>query len=230
MPDEVVAASGIRPQVRLTTSSGSVTLVAERRDDIEVDSGGGEVKRYPSSEVEAINVRGSASVELRCPAGSDVVVGTRSGAVRMRGELGDVRVTTHSGSISVGDVESADLRTASGSVEVHHCDTVCRVTTSSGSVEIRAAVDADVRGGSGTVRVSSGTATVRTVSGTVELAATGDSSVDTVSGAITVSLPPHVHPRVAMRGSKSPKIKVSEGDDCKVSLCSLSGKVTVRSR
>ena len=116
--------------------------------------------------------------------------------MQLDGVLGDVRVTTQSGSVRVADMSSADLRTTSGSVEVQHCEGSCRITTTSGSVRIDGAGDADVSGGSGTVRVTGVTTRVRTVSGTVKLVAGGDVSVETVSGTIAITVPPHLHPRV----------------------------------
>lgn len=217
------------PQVRVTTSSGSITVTAETRDDVEVTSNG-KVAQRPASQQDPIDVPRSAEVKVRCPVGTDVMAGTSSGSVRLLGDFGDVRITSQSGSMSVGNASSTDLRTASGDVEVEHCDGTCRVTTTSGSVRVRSAGEADVRGGSGDVRVSGVTAQVRTVSGSIDLAAGGDVTVATVSGSITVSMDPSVHPRVVTRGRKAPKIDVAEGNECDVSVCSLSDSVTVRSR
>ena len=218
-----------RPHIRLSTSSGSIAITAEDRADVEV-SAGGKVWHRPSSAEDPIGVRGSKSVDVRCPTGTDVVVGSSSGSMRLHGPFGDVRATSHSGSMTIDEVASADLRTTSGSVEVQHCEGSCRITTTSGSVRIDGAGDADVSGGSGTVRVTGVTARVRTVSGTVKLVAGGDVSVETVSGTIAITVPPHLHPRVVSRGLKRPKIDVEEGDDSVVSVRSLSGSITVRSR
>ncbi|MEJ7582999.1 MAG: DUF4097 family beta strand repeat-containing protein [Acidimicrobiales bacterium] len=214
--------------MRVSTSSGSITITAEARDDVEVVASG-LVERRPSTRQDPIDVRRSDTVEVRCPAGSDVMAGTHSGSVRLKGAFGDVRVTSHSGSLSVGEVASADLRTRSGDVEVAGCDGVCRVAVKSGSVRIGRSGDAEVGGVSGTVRVSGLNARVRTVSGTVDLHVGGDATVETVSGSITVSLPVHVHPRIEMRAKRA-RIEVTEGEDCDLSVRSVSGSVTVRPR
>ena len=226
---EQPGAAGGRPQVRVTTSSGSITITAEARDDIAVESKG-RVERRPSTSQDPIDVRRSDSVKLRCPTGSDVMAGTSSGSVRLLGVFGDVRVTSQSGSIDVGEVTSADLRTRSGNVDVVGCDGLCRVELKSGSVRVRRAGDADIGGGSGTARVSGLTARVRTVSGTIDLAVGSNASVETVSGSITVSLPAHVRPRVDVGATKRAHIDVVQGEDCDLSVRSLSGSVTVRAR
>ena len=53
---------------------------------------------------------------MRCPTGTDLVAGTVSGGVKLKGRLGSVSITSSSGSIRVGAVTEADLRTGSGSV------------------------------------------------------------------------------------------------------------------
>lgn len=226
---ETAAAAPGRQRVRLSTSSGSIEITAEPRADVEITSKRG-VERRPSAAEDAIDVPRSGPVQVRCPTGCDVVVGTSSGSVRLVGELGDVRVTTHSGSMTVDDVASADLRTTSGSVDLRRCTGVVRATTKSGSVRVRDAGEADISGVSGTMDVSGRTAQVRTVSGTVKLSVRGDASVQTVSGSVAVSLPAGVHPRIVARGMKRPKIEVDQGDDCVVSVRTVSGSVVVRVR
>ena len=53
---------------------------------------------------------GSARLDVRCPIGADVVVGTVAGQVELRGQLGAVRVTTVSGSVEVDRADSVELR------------------------------------------------------------------------------------------------------------------------
>ena len=73
--EETEATALRHPQVRVTTSSGSIAIVAEDRDDVEVTSRG-KVRHRPASDLDDIDVRRSDSVELRCPVGADVVAGT----------------------------------------------------------------------------------------------------------------------------------------------------------
>src|SRR6266550_7857899 len=99
-------------ELRVTTRSGSVRIEAEDRADVVAESR--KVTLVSEGSVVSVDAR-SESVALRCPTGCDVVVGTLSGSVQLTGRLGHVRVTAKSGSIDVEEVESADLRTLSGS-------------------------------------------------------------------------------------------------------------------
>lgn len=227
--DNTAEVPPVRAQVRLSTASGSIRIMAEARQDVEVSTDRG-VEHRSAFGPDAIGVGPSSSVELHCPIGSDVVVGTSAGSVSLLGRFGDVRVTTHSGSVSVDEVASADLRSTSGSVKVHRCEGTCRVRTTSGSVRVDEAVDADVSGGSGTVQVAGVTTRVRTVSGTIELAAGGDATVQTVSGNVSISVPERIHPKIVTRGVKRPKIEIDEGEDSLISVRSVSGSIAVRRR
>jgi DUF4097 and DUF4098 domain-containing protein YvlB len=227
--EEGPVAAPARPQVRVATSSGTVRITAERRDDVIVAADHDEQEtRTPA--VGSVEIQRSGKVEVRCPIGVDVVVGTRSGKVVLDGVLGDVRVTSQSGKIVVADAASVDARTTSSAIVINRSRGVCRVSTTSGSVEIDAAAEAEVRGVSGTVRVTAQTARVRTISGKVAIAADGDVSAETVSGGITVTLPAGVRPHVAISGMKRAKVEVTRGDDCQVRMRSVSGSMTVRSR
>ena len=86
--------------LRLQSRSGRVDVIAEPRDDVlaegddiqaQSDDGGATLRIR--------NGRGSKPFEVRCPVGTDVMIGTQSGNVRMTGEFGTVSVTTASGSI-----------------------------------------------------------------------------------------------------------------------------------
>lgn len=228
-PEEAPTDQLGQPHLRLSTSVGSITITAEGRDDVEVTSNG-KVKRYPTSEPDAISVGHSSAVEVRCPTGTNLVVGSRAGSVRLIGRFGDVRITTSVSSIFVANVGSADLRTVSGSVEVAHCAGLCRVMTRSGSVRVDGSQDAEVSCTSGHAQVTGVTARVRTVSAGIDLAAAGDASVETVSGSISISLPAHLHPRILTKGMKRARVEVEEGDDCEIFVRSVSGSIVVRSR
>src|SRR5437764_1379761 len=117
-----------QPSLTVTTSSGRVVITGEDRPDIVVEGkaamdegdGGGVVVRASSS-----------SLAVRCPAGTDVRVGTSSGGVELRGRLGDARVTTSSSSIRVENVDALELRSSSGSIEGDTCVGYCRLQAAS---------------------------------------------------------------------------------------------------
>ena len=115
--------------------SGGVRVTAEPRTDVVVDRGGAAAATADGA-VEIRAGRPSDSVDVRCPAGADVIVGTRSGGVRLDGRFGTVGVTSQSGSIRVAAVAEADLRTVSGVVELEECDGRCRVSTTSGRITV----------------------------------------------------------------------------------------------
>src|SRR6266480_4941761 len=122
-------------------------------------------------------------------------------------EQPEVRITTASGSITVvaeprDDVvadDSVDVRRAQdGSIQVDHVDGGAAVRDVSGSVTVEA-------GGAGPVEV------------------------ETMSGSVTVVLPASCQRRVKARSlSSRPRIECSQGNDCDVTVRTLSGGITVK--
>ena len=222
-----------QPGVRIAGSSATITVIGEARADVVTDGGAG-LGRTEDGCVEVHLERSSRSVTVRCPEGSDLVVGTRSGSVHLRGYLGAVRATTVSGSIKAEHVRSADLRAMSGSVTVGVCDATCRVSTKSGSARVGSAGAVEVTIGSGSVEVDhvGGPVRIRAISGTVRVGAGGHDriEVETMSGSITVTVPTGCHPDVRARSMSSrPRIETPAGHDCEVIVRTLSGGIVVRS-
>jgi DUF4097 and DUF4098 domain-containing protein YvlB len=217
-----------RVRVRISASSGGVKVTGELRTDVVVDRGGSAVQT-PEGVVEIRAARPSNSVHVRCPAGADVIIGTRSGGVELRGRLGTVGVTSQSGSIRVAAVAEADLRTVSGVVELDDCAGRCRVSTTSGRITVGATRDAEISTTSGVVVVerAAGAVQVRSVSGTVTVAssAKGPVNASTVSGSITIRLPSGVRPTVRSSGRGRVHNSFESGDDVVVDIASVSGSV-----
>lgn len=225
-----------RPRLRLTTRSGRVTVTAEERQDITIEAG------LPSDPDIDIDERGfivltsarggSARLEVRCPTGTDVVVGTASGRVELHGGFGEVRVTTASGSIEVDRAETLDLRSVSGSIGVARCARRCRLQTMSGRATVGSAEDTDVSTVSGQVQLASGRGNthVRTASGRVELGAHGRGNVDveTLSGSVRVEVPATIRPAVELRSTTGKRrCDCQEGQDCRIAVSSMTGKIEV---
>jgi DUF4097 and DUF4098 domain-containing protein YvlB len=214
-------------RLRISATSGRVTVIAEPRDDVVVDRGGS----AEASADGAVEVRAgrSSSVVVRCPPGADVIVGTRSGRVELQGRFGAVSVTSQSGSIRVGAAASADLRTVSGSVELEECDGRCRVSNTSGRITVGTTDEAELSTVSGSVGVeaASGTVEVRSVSGKVSIVSAARAPVRarTVSGSITISLPAGVRPRVRFSGRGKVRSSFEPGDDVLVDVAIVSGTV-----
>jgi DUF4097 and DUF4098 domain-containing protein YvlB len=153
-----------------------------------------------------------------------VRVTTSSGAIRV------VRATTSSGSIEIESATGADVRSSSGRIVVGSCEGTCRVATSSGRIEVGTAGAVEVSTTSGKVDVGAAAAQVRTVSSTVMIrAGHGDVAVESVSGKVTVTLPPGRHPAIDARTSKRPRIEVEPGIDGKVRAAMVSGRLTIAS-
>lgn len=222
------------PEIRIAASSGSITVFGEPRDDV-VSDDNARVNAGPEGSVEVVPRKGSRSVTVRCPEGTHVVVGTRSGSLQLKGRLGAVRATTMSGKISVDQVASADVRSMSGSIAVGACTGACRVKTKSGSASIRSAGAAEVTVGSGSIQINhvEGSVRARAISGSVTLDAEGhgDVEVETMSGSIMVTLPDGCRPDVRAKTlSSRARVDSPPGHDVVVIAKTLSGGITVRPR
>jgi DUF4097 and DUF4098 domain-containing protein YvlB len=215
-------------RLRISAVSGRVKVTAEPRADVVVDRGGLAVPTKDGA-VEIVAVRPSDKLEVRCPDGADVIVGTKSGGVELEGRFGTVGVTSQSGSIRVAEAAEADLRTVSGGVELRRCDGRCRVSTTSGRITVGATGDAEISTTSGHVDVDevAGTVQVRSVSGTVAVGSSGPGPVraSSVSGSITIRLPPGVRPALRSSGHGRVKNSFEPGTDVVIDVASVSGTV-----
>lgn len=260
--------------LRVTTSSGDITVIAEERNDVEapedarVEARSGEEqakerprKRHPRKKKPlkflrrlvkqavrgdilyggrnpgpALEIRSpraaSRDLEVRCPAGTPISVGTISGDVRLRGDLGPSTVTTTSGDVSVDRAAALDARSISGDLEVDCCAGLCRLITKSGHIVADDTGPAEADTVSGYVRLgrTAGGVTVRTVSGSVELGTDGTEPVNirTISGGIAVKVPKERLPAAKLR-SLSGKINCGclQGSDFPLRVTSVSGKIEV---
>jgi len=218
--------------LRVSTRSGSVRIIAEQRDDIEVARG-------PTGEIDeagrTVVAGGADRVVVRVPVGLDVVVGTTSGAVRLRGPLGEVGVTTGSGRVEIEAADRIDVRARSGQVTVGRVAGEARIATGTGRAVVAGAGSVHIVAGSGRVEVGrcGGPAMVRAVSGRVRLVLDGtrpDVDVETMSGRVDIVVPAGVAPAVTA-GARSGSVRneVPEGDDGRIGVRAMSGTVRVRS-
>jgi len=221
--------AGVVRRISVATRSGRVSVVAAENGKLAVV--GGDVETGPDGSATITASRPSSTVEIRCPAGCDVVVGTGSGVVELDGPLGEVHVTTSSGKIKVERAESADLRTRSGAIEVGECDGQCRVVTGSARVRIGRAGCADVSARSGSVSAENlGDGSVHTASGRVELGTSADGSVEvrTVSGSVRVKVPTGRCPTAVLHShSGSVHCDCEQGADGRIDVATTSGTIRV---
>lgn len=223
-------------ELHLRTTSGRVEVSAEERDDVVIESGAPPDERIDADATGRIAFtsarHGSTALAVRCPAGSDVVVGTMSGNVELRGQFGDVRITTFSGDVAIDRADSVDVRSMSGTIQVERCAGACCLKTTSGRTTVGSAGDVRAATISGQIEVgkAAGDVRIRSASGKVELGTggEGDVSVETMSGSVRVEVPHGVRPSTRLRSiSGRPRSECEEGDDCRISIVSLSGKIEV---
>lgn len=208
--------------VRVITTSGALTIIAEDRSDIDTDadvSWDGSVATISST---------SDRVTVRVPEGVDVAIGSTSGKVRIRGRLAAVAVSVESGGVEVERAASADVRSRSGRVQIGSVEGTCRVSANSGRVVIERCGGAEVTTRSGRITIRSSTGPVRAhcVQGGIDvgMAVAADVDADTVSGRITVTLPAGSAPQVV---GAVPPPDIEGPFDCLVRARSVSGRVSV---
>lgn len=214
--------------LRLSSSSGRIRVIAEERADVEIERG----VRHGSGDT--IEVRGgSGGVVVRVPTGTELVIGSSSGAVELEGACGPVSVTTRSGRVVVDGATELDARTISGRIEVRRVIGQCRCKTGNGAVQVgRAEGEVHVATVSGRVEIDDATGPLRvsTVSGRVEASVREhcDVRVDSVSGSVCIAVPADARPSVSMRSvSGSRTVEPEAGTDLEVVARSISGALAV---
>lgn len=214
--------------VRVSATSGHVTVVAEPRADVAVT--GGDVSRVGA----ALTVQGgSDAVDVRVPEGTSLAVGTRSGSVELTGDLGAVGVASDSGHVVVERATAVDVRTTSGTVEIGRVTSRCRARTESGSIIVDRTGDLAAHAESGRIHVGHvvGEVRVRTTSGRIEVGVDGPSDVagETVDGTIVFALADGLGAAVDVEtGSGQVDNQAPGGDDCQVVARTVSGRIEVR--
>ncbi|MBA3286657.1 MAG: DUF4097 family beta strand repeat protein [Acidimicrobiia bacterium] len=133
---------------------------------------------------------------ISAPEGSKLEASVRSADVRCRGRLGDARVSSSSGDVSLGEVDG-NLRSnaASGDLHVDVCGGDVWAQSASGDIRLGAvAGDAEVKTASGDVTIDAAgrSATIRTASGDVcvDGICAGRTSITGVSGDVRTSVVP----------------------------------------
>src|SRR5918992_272149 len=99
---------------------------------------------------------------------------------------------------------------------------VVRVSTSSGAIRVVGEDRPDVVVERGRAKEADGEVAVEGSSKSIVVRC----PVGTVSGKVTVTLPPGRHPAIDARSSKKPRIEVEPGVDGKVRAAMVSGRLT----
>jgi hypothetical protein len=147
-----------------------------------------------------VHIRGSAALDLTIglPAGSSLDSHTASADLQVNGELGTLTVDSASGDVSADTISGqANITTASGDVRLQEVTGDARIKTASGDMAIgRADGELTVNSASGDLRVGQAKQWVqaKTASGDIAIdsIADGRAEVTTVSGDISIAVPPGV--------------------------------------
>jgi DUF4097 and DUF4098 domain-containing protein YvlB len=219
-----------RPRLSVSTRSGRVRVEARPGADFHVR--GAQVERDADGSVRVVaGSGGSERVEVVCPAHTHVIVGTASGRVDCFGPLGDVRVTTRSGRVTIEEATSVDVRTSSGAVEIGRCTGDCRAVTTSSRISVGTAHALDCSTTSGRIGVGAvHDAKVRTVSGRIGIGTQGTGEVDvtSISGKVEVSVAADREPDLQLHSTSGHvRCQCRPGDDGAVRVATTSGSINV---
>ena len=234
----------VNGRIRVLSASGSVTVIAEDRDDVEVEprDRAVDLKRgprrhrhgifehlhrhaQPSAESDhqhrpVLEVKSkSGSIDVRCPTGTDVSVGAMSGTVKLMGIFGSLKISTVSGGIEIDTARgNIDARCVSGSIYIKSCGGRADVASKSGKVRIDHV--------EGPVQAS-------TISGGVEIGTAGRDDVELkmVSGGAKVTVLGEKQPRVRFHSlSGKMRCECEQGSDFDLKVKSISGSLEVTAR
>lgn len=217
--------------LRISSRSGRVDVVAEDRHDIVVEGAETDIEDDGTCSTTTASTR-SDRIRARVPTGTDIIIGTTSGACRIEGHAGRAVVSTSSGKVVIEMATEVDVRVASGSIRIGVCEGSCCVQCASGRVEIGCCGSADINNVSGKVSVNDarGPMNVRVVNGEVSVALDGnhDADVESISGKVTIGVPHHT--RVHLEASsETGKVRnhAEQGDDCTLRIRTVTGNITV---
>jgi DUF4097 and DUF4098 domain-containing protein YvlB len=180
--------------VRVTATDRGDTVVEVRPSDAAVEA---DVRAAAETRVEFANGKllvktpkrlrvlgpfakdGSVDVEIALPSGSHLHADAAMSAFHCTGRLGDCRIRTATGDLSVERTATLDVTTAAGTIVVEHVAGDAKATTATGTVSL-----GDV-GGRVTVKNSSGPSRIGTAGGEVKVkSANGDIVVEHAGGGV----------------------------------------------
>ena len=219
--------------LRINSGSGSVRIVAEDRDDIEVR--GAEVEHHVSASADVWTIsKTRGRVTAHVPTDTNLLIGTTSGSTRVAGRTGRTVVMTTSGQVHVENAAEVDIRVKSGRVRVDHCDGDCCIRCESGSVKVGSAGACDVHAKSGRVSVenANGDTSIKALSGAISIGLSGphNADIEAISGQVSVTVPEGVCLDVdAETGSGNLVNSVPEGTDATVKIRATSGRIKISS-
>jgi len=238
-------------RIRVLSASGSVTVIAEERRDVEVEPANRMVELKESGRHRHRHRHGhgifdhfrkggqSSERQEDAPERRPVLeVKSKSGSIEVRCPLGtDVSVGAMSGSVKlIGTFGSLKISTVSGGIEIDTATGNVDARCVSGSITVKSCGGrCDVSSKSGRVRIGrvEGSAHASTISGGVEIGTAGRDEVELkmVSGGAKVTVFGEKQPRVRF-SSLSGKMhcECTQGSDFDLKVKSISGSLEVTGR
>lgn len=191
------------PTIEVRVASGRVELVPTEAKSVSVDvTGSGAefivVEQFGTTVLvrEERRLLGGRSVNVRigAPAGSHLEAILASMDITSRLDLGRVNLSTASGDVDLGQVDTGSIRTASGDIRVDESLNLLDVNSASGDVRVfRANSDISVSTASGDITVDrvDGRCEMKSASGDVRVACCAGSLIDlkSMSGDVRVGIP-----------------------------------------
>ena len=134
--------------------------------------------------------------------------------------------------MTVDRARVAEIRTVSGNIEAAEVLDLARLHTRSGSIQVGAATIAELATVSGRITVGRVESDVRvhTASGRVTMSTSGRADVltKTISGQVTVIVPPGTRPDARLRSMRGrTSCNCEPGEDSRIICQSVSGKIEV---
>ena len=198
--------------------------VEARGDDVVV------IAPKPREGFFSLGSKGSVDVEIELPVSSTVDAKTGAGDVTAAGLLGDVRVSTGAGDLTLHEVGSAHLKSGSGDVTVQSASGDVNAKTGSGDVSIGSAGGRlDLVSGSGDISLRRTDATVKARTGSGDLhvdASTGDLELVTGTGDVVLGAV-HGGRIQAKTGTGDVTVGIAGGVATYLDLNSVTGDVDV---
>jgi DUF4097 and DUF4098 domain-containing protein YvlB len=182
--------------VPLRDNDATRQAIAEARVEMTDRRGGHEVVvQIPRKSGFLIGRDVKVGVRVRCPRGSDLDLRAGSADLEAKGTLGAVGVKTASGDVSLEDVGSLEVDSASGDLRVRDIDGSCDLRTASGDASVRRCgglLSTKLVSGDLTVAEAAAGFAVTTVSGDVRVDAAGGGGmrVQAVSGDVHLAVKP----------------------------------------
>ena len=169
-------------EVRPSDPGADLDVQAAEQTRIEYAEGRLLVKAPKQTRLGLFGKPGSIDVELLVPAGSHVHGSASLAAFTATGPLGEVRIKTSIGDLTLERTGPLDLSTATGAIKVDTVTGPVTASTSSGSLRIGAVT------GDATIKNSNGDSVIGSVSGNLRVSASnGDITVDRAGADVTAT-------------------------------------------